>query len=71
MHRGFADAEGAGGAAHGGTVFGDVQRQLQGSLVDVPFHTASLPVMILTGNIYALFGRDMKGRPEGGARAKR
>lgn len=45
MHRGLADAEGAGGAAHGGTVFGDVQRQLQGALVDVPFHTASLPVM--------------------------
>ena len=43
MHRGLADAEPLGRAAHRRLVLYDVERQLAGALLDVPFHTATLP----------------------------
>ena len=49
----FADAEPLGRAAHRRFVLYDVKRRLAGALLDVPFQTATLPAMILTGHVYA------------------
>ena len=43
MHRGLADAEPLGRAPHRGLVLYDVKRQPAGPLLNVPFHTATLP----------------------------
>lgn len=53
MYGGFADAELPGGGTHRGTVLYDVKRQPAGAFLDVPFQTATLPAMILTGHVYA------------------
>ena len=59
MYGGFADAELAGGGAHRGSILYDVKRQPAGALLDVPFQTATLPAMILTGDVYAAAAADM------------
>ena len=48
-----------GRAAHRRFVLYDVKRQLAGALLDVPFQTATLPAMILTGHVYASERGDM------------
>ena len=53
VYGGFADAELPGGGTHRGTVLYDVKRQPAGAFLDVPFQTATLPAMILTGHVYA------------------
>lgn len=59
MYGRFADAELPGGGTHRGTVLYDVKRQPAGAFLDVPFQTATLPALILTGDVYASGGPDM------------
>ena len=63
MYGGFADAELPGGGTHRGTVLYDVKRQPAGAFLDVPFQTATLPALILTGDVYAPKGPDMWWEP--------
>ena len=49
MYGGFADAEPLGRAAQRRLVLYDVERQLAGALLDVPFHTATLPASLSRG----------------------
>ena len=63
MYGGFADAELPGGGTHRGTVLYDVKRQPAGAFFDVPFQTATLPALILTGDVYAPKGPDMWWEP--------
>ena len=65
MYGGFADAELLGGGTHRGTVLYDVKRQPAGAFLDVPFQTATLPALILTGDVYAPAGPDMWLNPWG------